>query len=583
MGSHKTVPGNAITALRLGPPEPLPHPGDRRASHAITTGRATARLISMGTASEGRSIGISVGVKHVEIAHPKIECPHARTFRPAPGGQPGRGASFPSQPGATGTGENTIELFHAVAQTGVPNYLGARLPVQSSLNVATWRSLLVNYPFPSLPDLLQFGWPINLQPDSYAFPDNVPITNHRSALAYAADVDSFLTKELSYGALCGPFRANPFPFPVFPAPLQTVEKRDCDKRRVVVDLSYPAGRSVNDAIPKDTYLVTFIEREKGFSVTNYIDDFGGAETPTRAQMAFASLQGTLSDLGLEEAPEKAIPPVTCLTWLGIEFDTVAMERRVPSFRLDEVSALVSQWLSRKRATKRELQSLIGKLVFVSACVPPGRLFVSRMLETLRTLRRHHHRFRVSRDFRRDLNWWHRFLHVFNGVSIIAPPLLTAPDEVVATDACSTGCGAFSNGQFFHAVFPDSVLRKYGHKIHVLEMLTIVVAARKWCCQWTGLTILVYCDNLACVHVLNSGRSRDPDLLHCSRELWFLAAVHGFELRASHIAGTENRIPDHLSRWHLSASHREQFQLLTRGVTTVELVISSEDFALECPF
>ncbi|KAI8498831.1 hypothetical protein Bbelb_232840 [Branchiostoma belcheri] len=179
-------------------------------------------------------------VRHVEIAHPKIdlvEVPVSLHSR------------VPLAPG-----ENIIELFRAVAQTGVPNYLGARLPVQSSLNIATWRSLLVNCPFPSLPDLLQFGWPINLQPDSYAFPDNVPITNHRSALAYAADVDSFLTKELSYGALCGPFRANPFPFPVFPAPLQTVEKRDCDKRRVVVDLSYPAGRSVNDAIPKDTYL-----------------------------------------------------------------------------------------------------------------------------------------------------------------------------------------------------------------------------------------------------------------------------------------------------------------------------------------
>ncbi|KAI8522162.1 hypothetical protein Bbelb_019160 [Branchiostoma belcheri] len=43
-------------------------------------------------------------VRHVEVVHPKIECPHARTFRSAPGGQPGRGASFSSQPGATGTG-----------------------------------------------------------------------------------------------------------------------------------------------------------------------------------------------------------------------------------------------------------------------------------------------------------------------------------------------------------------------------------------------------------------------------------------------------------------------------------------------
>eukprot|EP00058_Branchiostoma_floridae_P008530 XP_002594018.1 hypothetical protein BRAFLDRAFT_68542 [Branchiostoma floridae] len=64
------------------------------------------------------------------------------------------------------------------------------------------------------------------------------------------------------------------------------------------------------------------------------------------------------------------------------FDTVSMMRRVPQFRLDEVSPLVAQWLHKRKATKRDLQSLIGKLVFVSACVPPGRLFVSRMHETL---------------------------------------------------------------------------------------------------------------------------------------------------------------------------------------------------------
>eukprot|EP00058_Branchiostoma_floridae_P010309 XP_002595797.1 hypothetical protein BRAFLDRAFT_128087 [Branchiostoma floridae] len=54
----------------------------------------------------------------------------------------------------------------------------------------------------------------------------------------------------------------------------------------------------------------------------------------------------------------------------------------------------------------------------------------------------------------------------------------------------------------------------------------------------------------------------------------------FELRASHIAGTDNRIPDHLSRWHLSDTHRQQFELLTRDVNTVEIPISRDDFELD---
>ena len=150
-------------------------------------------------------------------------------------------------------GEDIIELYTAVAQTGVPNYIGARIPVKTSLNIPVWRALLANYSNTSLPDFLEFGWPINIHPENYNFPQNVHHSNHRSALDYQADVDLFIDKELRYGAMCGPFRANPFPFPVFPAPLQTVAKRDSDTRRVVVDLSYPSGQSVNDAIPKNTF------------------------------------------------------------------------------------------------------------------------------------------------------------------------------------------------------------------------------------------------------------------------------------------------------------------------------------------
>eukprot|EP00058_Branchiostoma_floridae_P002595 XP_002588083.1 hypothetical protein BRAFLDRAFT_83084 [Branchiostoma floridae] len=151
-------------------------------------------------------------------------------------------------------GEDIIELYTAVAQTGVPNYIGARIPVNTSLNIPVWRDLLANYSNTSLPDFLEFGWPINIHPENYNFPHNVHHSNHRSALDYQADVDLFIDKELRYGAMCGPFRANPFPFPVFPAPLQTVAKRDSATRRVVVDLSYPSGQSVNDAIPKNTFL-----------------------------------------------------------------------------------------------------------------------------------------------------------------------------------------------------------------------------------------------------------------------------------------------------------------------------------------
>eukprot|EP00058_Branchiostoma_floridae_P021807 XP_002607297.1 hypothetical protein BRAFLDRAFT_88246 [Branchiostoma floridae] len=97
--------------------------------------------------------------------------------------------------------EDIIELYTAVAQTGGPNYIGARIPVKTSLNIPVWRALLANYSNTSIPDFLEFGWPINIHPENYNFPHNVHHSNHRSALDYQADVDLFIDKELRYGAM----------------------------------------------------------------------------------------------------------------------------------------------------------------------------------------------------------------------------------------------------------------------------------------------------------------------------------------------------------------------------------------------
>ena len=52
----------------------------------------------------------------------------------------------------------------------------------------------------------------------------------------------------------GPFKANPFNAGIKISPLNTVPKSDSSERRVILDLSYPKGASVNDFISKEFYL-----------------------------------------------------------------------------------------------------------------------------------------------------------------------------------------------------------------------------------------------------------------------------------------------------------------------------------------
>ena len=67
-------------------------------------------------------------------------------------------------------------------------------------------------------------------------------------------MQAFLDAELSWNAIAGPFDYPPFSDDFVCSPLQTVPKRGSSTRRIVMDLSFPHGSSVNDGIPSDTYL-----------------------------------------------------------------------------------------------------------------------------------------------------------------------------------------------------------------------------------------------------------------------------------------------------------------------------------------
>ena len=66
--------------------------------------------------------------------------------------------------------------------------------------------------------------------------------------------------------------------------------------------------------------------------------------------------------------EKASPPSTRMVYLGVELDTNVLTLSVSRERLAEIECLLAHWLTKKTTTKSALQSLIGKVVFVSKCV-----------------------------------------------------------------------------------------------------------------------------------------------------------------------------------------------------------------------
>ena len=73
-----------------------------------------------------------------------------------------------------------------------------------------------------------------------------------------------------------------------------------------------------------------------------------------------------------------------------------------------------------------------------------------------------------------------------------------------------------------------------HSIVHSEMLNVIIALRLWSSQWQSMGITIFCDNYSVVQVILSGKTKDPFLALCIRNIWLLAAFNDVELQVRHI-------------------------------------------------
>lgn len=185
------------------------------------------------------------------------------------------------------------------------------------------------------------------------------------------------------------------------------------------DTRCPFGlRSSALVCQRTTRAVIHVFTKEGYTADVYLDDFYGAEHPADAHFAFARLQDFFNELGLQSSPEKDSHLSTRMICLGILVDTEQMLFEVPEDRLSDLQTELLQWTQFSTFTRCQLQSLLGKLSFVTACVRSGRIFMSRLLNRLRNLSPTQSRFPVTSDVLSDIDWWLTFLPHFNGSAMI---------------------------------------------------------------------------------------------------------------------------------------------------------------------
>ena len=152
-------------------------------------------------------------------------------------------------------------------------------------------------------------------------------------------------------------------------------------------------------------------RQAGVSyIFHYLDDFIVLGLPCSPQCPddLSTLKPVCGSLGVPLAVNKEAGPTTCLTFLGIEIDSVTAQLRLPSDKLQRLLSILALWGDKKVCLRRELESLIGSLNHTCKVVRPGRTFLRRIIDLLSATEPSYghsstnHHIRLNREFRADL-------------------------------------------------------------------------------------------------------------------------------------------------------------------------------------
>ena len=147
-----------------------------------------------------------------------------------------------------------IQAHKLIKETGLPNYLSCRIPIQGQLKPDRWQHYLQNYWDKQLVDLITYGFPLDF--DRKVVLQSVR-ENYRSALDFPQEIDRYIETETKYGALLGLF--DSLPIDAHMSPLMTRSKQTSEKRRTVIDLSWPRGHSVSTGVYNNKYLDTYFK------------------------------------------------------------------------------------------------------------------------------------------------------------------------------------------------------------------------------------------------------------------------------------------------------------------------------------
>ena len=236
--------------------------------------------------------------------------------------------------------QDFVEAHKKVRKSGKFNFEGCRIPIPTAIRYDRMEVALGKEVTPKelrVLELLKYGMPINCKQN---FGIKRQQKNHFSAIAHKSAINDYICKNVTSQAMLGPFDKPPITDLCF-SPLMSVPKEE-NKRRIIVDFSYPPGKSINDGIPKATYL----EFEVQFSLPSVQSMVSRLnELGPGCLMYKKDLKGAFRQFSTDPGDYR----FTAVTWEGkIYLDTrLAMGLRSSAYCCQSVTEIVAKIVSMK--------------------------------------------------------------------------------------------------------------------------------------------------------------------------------------------------------------------------------------------
>lgn len=313
-------------------------------------------------------------------------------------------------------------------------------------------------------------------------------------------------------------------------------------------------RTSSAACQRMSNALVYLMAQQGFNMLAYLDDFTSChKVYDQALSSYNAFVSLASRLGLQLAEHKCVPPTTNIEWLGYAIDTNLMTVAVPFDKLLDLITECEKWATKSRASKKMIQALAGRMLYVANGIKPARRFTARILATLRAMGEREWT-TLSSDFKADVAWFVNFAAIANGRFYYTPYRVEVPLEC---DSSLHAAGGVGVGRYYEWIYSASHKKNYPSIVH-LEAINLLVTYRTFApfINQPGVLVVVYTDNLGSAYALESGKTRDDTLANCSRELWLEALKHNHLISIRHRPGSQLLLPDALSRQSFDPSKIE---------------------------